>query len=641
MVDAKSPQAAAQPDRWHQLDGDECYDRLSAECKLAIEHNRLRRTAALEFASLFEGVRLSSFGSRGYEWGNYRVFEGLEIPIVRNTCRAIVRTGLSKIAAPDNPLPQFMTTGGDWAQRIKNIKLDHMVEAELDQPQGVFDSTHEAHRHGVNVAMACTGSYALFVLAPPNATGVRTELDDTLGMRVQYSGRYGKAISVVRTGYYAAADLCEMFPEEEAAIYANETPEDDEQQQLNGLSEGGEMIPARCVVVRQGWLAASGDTVGRVVWSLDDGTCLLDEDYEPKELPCAIWHFERSLFGEWGTPMTHTIYHQCIRINEIVQDVDKAERNSPQGFVFHTAEHNSQGQLSASRGWNRVEVDNMQNLPQVVASAKFASQSIDLLNFHESGAYSASGVSEANVGAKRSVGSTSGKHEHLIAALFTERFADQERSLTRVRAVTTGRLFVHALRELAGRDKKFRRVWRPKNSESSLEEISAADLDLDAEKYVTTIAAVTEEKDSPKDRAEKAYEQLQMGEIDADNYTALLMHFDSMAIDEDVLAQSNWVDQQIAQWLHASDEEILQRDFYQSPSKWFDIPAAQKQVSTQWLVARSKGAPRNRLVFFERFLSELQVYMDRQNAANPPQPMQPAQPAPMLAAAPMAPGIPQ
>jgi hypothetical protein len=622
---------STQPARWYTLDGEECYERLRAECKEAIEHNKERRAAALEYASVYEGVSLSSFGSRGYGWGNYNVFKGLEIPIVRNTCRAIVRTALSKIAAPDNPLPQFMTTGGDWAQRIKNIKLDHMVEAEMDQPQGCFDSTHEAWRHGVNMALAATGSVAVFVLAPPNVTGPHVELDDTLGMRIEYSGRHGRAISCVRTYHYAASELCERFPECEADIYANETPEDDEQQQLSALDEGGELIPGRSVAVRQGWWCAAGERKGRVVWVLDDGTCLWDEEYEPKELPCGVWHFERSLFGEWGTPLTHTIYHQCVRINEIVGDVDKAERNSPQGFVFHTGDHNAQGQLSNARGWNRCQVDNMNDLPVVVTVQKYASQSIDLLNFHEQGAYNASGVSEGNVAAKKSVGTTSGRHEHMIAALFTERFADQERSLTRVRAVTTGRLFVHALRELAKRDKKYRRVWRPKNADQGLEEITAADLDLDADKYVTSIAAVTEEKDSPKDRAEKAYEQLQLGEITPSDYTQLLMHFDEMAAQEDdeVAAQKQWIDEQIGKWLHASDEEIRKRDFYQSPSKWFDPAKAQKQVSAQWITARSKGAPRNRLAFFELFLSELQVYQDRQKAANQPLP-QPQLAAPAM-----------
>lgn len=635
--DRAQPGAEQEP-RWYCLDGEECLDALARECRLAIERNAPRRAVALEFASLVEGVRMSSLGNRGYEWGNYRVFEGLDIPIVRNTCRAIVRTALSKIAAPDNPLPQFMTTGGDWAQRIKNIKLDHMVEAEMDQPQGCFDSTHEANRHGVNVAMSATGSFACFVLAPPNVDGPRVEIDDTLTMRIEYSGRYGAAISMVRTGYYAAAELAQWFPEKEAEIEANEEPDDDELSELRGMVDGTEAVPGRSVRVFQGWRVATADEKGRMVWCLNDGTELCDEEYEPKELPCALWHFERSLFGEWGTPLTHTIYHQCMRINEIVQDVDKAERNSPQGFVFHTAEHNAQGQMSQARGWNRVQVDNMSDVPAVIPSAKFAQQSIELLNFHEQGAYAASGVSEANVAAKKSSGSSSGRHEHMIAALFTERFADQERALTRMRAVHVGRLFVHALRELATRDKEYRRVWRPKDTTLDLEEITAKDLDLDADKYVTSIAAVTEEKDSPKDRAEKAYEQLQMGEIQPSDYTQLVMHFDSMAaMEDDALgAQKQWISQQVGQWLHASDEAITRRDFYQSPSKWFDIQSAQQQVSAQWLVARSKGAPRNRLVFFERFLSELQVYADRQAAMQAPPPA-PAAPAMQMQGA-MAPG---
>lgn len=617
-----------QPERWYRLEGEECYNALILACKKAIENNQSRRAVALEFASLFEGIKLSSFGSSGYSVG-FKEFKELEKPIVRNVCRAIVQTGVSKIASLDNQLPQFMTTGGNWAQRIKNIKLDHMIETELDQQQGMFDSTHEAHVHGVNVAMACTGSYHLYALAPPNVTGVRVELDDTLTTETEYSGRFGKAISEVRTGYYAAADLAEMWPELEAEIYANETTEDADESQRTATADGHDVAPERCVPVCQGFMPSTDSTMGRWVWCLLDGTMLCDEDYEPKELPRTEWHFERSLFGRWGTPMTRTIYHQCIRINQIGNDVDKAEMNSPQCLLFHTAEHDANGQLGAAKGWLKVLVDNMQNIPLTAESAKFNRQSLELLSFHEAGAYQISGVSEANAGAKKNPGSSSGKHEHLIASLFTERFARQERSLTRVRTIWTGRLFVNALRIICERDPSFQRTWKPKDPSQDPEDITAKDLDLEAEKYITSIAAVTEEKNSPKDRAEKAYEQLQMGEIDADNYTALLMHFDSLAVDEGILAQSNWIDQQVGRWLHASEEQIAERDFYQSPSKWFDIESAQSQVSTQWLVARGKGAPRDRLAFFERFLSELDVYLTRKNAQ-----VQPAAQTPQMMGAP-------
>lgn len=627
---------AQQPERWYRLDGEECYDRLISECQVAIEVNRLRRTEALEFASLFEGIKLSSFGARGYEFGQYKIFNGLDIPIVRNTCRAIVRTGYAKITALDDPLPQFMTTGGDWAQRIKNIKLDHMVECEMDQPQGMFDSTSEAWRHAALVAMAATGSCAVFALAVPNAMGVRVEVHDTLTMRIEYSGRYGRAVSSVDTSYYAASDLCEMWPEYEDAIYANETPDTDDTRSYAHIDDN-EVIPGRSVQVMRGWLASTKSTMGRMVWVLRDGTVLCDDEYEPKELPFVLWHYERTLFGHWGTPLTRTIYHQCMRINEIVNDVDKAERNSPQGWAFYTAAHNANGQMSTPKAWNRCEVEDMNDLPVIVPQPKYATQSIDLLNFHEQGAYSASGVSEANVAAKRSIGSTSGEHEHLIASLFTERFADQERTLTRARAVHTGRLFVYALKQLAEADPDYKRLWRPRDSSIDPEEIHVKDLDLDAEKYITTIQAVSEKKDTPKDRADKAYEQLQMGVIDPPTYFNLLRHFDDTAVDEVVTAQEDWVDQQIGRWLHASDEQIRERDFYQSPAKWMTpLEGLQTRVSAQWLKARTQGAPRERLAFFERFLSELQTYIDRRNAS-----MKPAQATPQMMGAPqMGPGAP-
>src|SRR5262245_28796564 len=107
--------ARSAADQWYRLeDPEEAAQALLSECNRAIQFHESRRSEALTFASLFEGIELTSFDERGYVHDNDEVFRDLEIPIVRNTCRSIVQTGLSKMTAQDSPLPQFMSNNGDW-----------------------------------------------------------------------------------------------------------------------------------------------------------------------------------------------------------------------------------------------------------------------------------------------------------------------------------------------------------------------------------------------------------------------------------------------------------------------------------------------------------------------------------------------
>ena len=138
-------QLSARPatEQWYRMSGEEAAQALMSECERAIQFNASRRAEALMFASLFEGIELCSFDERGYVYDNSDVFPDLEIPIVRNTCRSIVQTAVSKITAQDSPLPQFMSSGGDWTTRTKAVRLDRLVTAEYEQPQGAFSNLHD------------------------------------------------------------------------------------------------------------------------------------------------------------------------------------------------------------------------------------------------------------------------------------------------------------------------------------------------------------------------------------------------------------------------------------------------------------------------------------------------------------------
>lgn len=594
-------------EQWYRLEGDDAVQALMGACERAMQKNAGRRAEALLFASLFEGISLNAFDDRGYGLDDDEVFRDLDIPIVRNTCRSIVQTAVSKITAQDSPLPQFMTNNADWAMRCKAVRLDRLVSSEYEQPQGAFANLHELFRHGATLAMACTGSAAVFYSSGPE--GPRAELDDTLTLGIERGSRFGRVISLVRTTWYNAEELIALYPDYETEILENETEVRDDGYQTSADAEA-DFAPARGVKVYQGWRVALGENVGRYMCVLKDGTVLHDDDYDRPSPPVALWHYERALYSQWGVPLTRTIYNQVVRINQIIADVDYAETNSPQGLVLHKKDATRPGDVDKVRGWQFIEIQgagDMQTAFQAVTPPKYAQDSVALLRFHEEGAHDTSGVSNQHTSAKRAVGTTSGKHENMVAALFTERFADAERRLIDWRTTVSARFIVWCLQDCLEADPEYSRYYVKGDY---VEEIKLQDLDLDEDKYVLSIAPVSEDKQSPKARLEKMDQAFEAGLVTGAELLAFQQDFDDRARSELAVAQEEWLQRQIDRWQHA-DEPIE----YQGPVQWMDLQGAAKSVAQALLAARTKGMPDERLAYFTRFLDEVQAYIDQSSAS--------------------------
>lgn len=590
-------------EQWYRMSGEEAAQALMSECERAIQYNSSRRAEALQFASLFEGLELTSFNESGYVHDNDEVFGDLDIPIVRNTCRSIVQTAVSKISAQDSPLPQFMSNGGDWTTRTKAVRLDRLVSAEYEQAQGMFANLHELFRHGATLAMASTGSFAVFYFAGPD--GLIAELDDTLTLGMECAGRYGRVISMTRKTWYNAEELITRFPKFEDEILENEDRMPDGVRDISGG-----LSPERGVAVFQGWRSCIGKkNMGREMFVLKDGTVLRDDKkYERKGPPMVMWHYERSLYGHWGVSLTRSIYNQCVRVNQILADVDYAEHNSPQCLVLHKKGATMPGDTDKVRGWQFVEIGgaaDMNNAFSPIVPPKYNQQSVELMMLHEQGAHDISGVSDQHTSAKRSVGTTSGKHENMVAALFTERFADNERRLIDTRTTSSARVIVWCLQDQLEEDPEYKRIYAKGDY---VEEVKLADLDLDLDRYTISIAPVSEDKQSPKARLERMDSAFDAGLITGSELLGFQQDYDVKARSSMAVAQDNWLERQIDKWMHADNVE------YQGPVQWMDLQSAARMVAQAMLIARTKGLPDERLGFFLRFLDEVQTFIDSASA---------------------------
>jgi hypothetical protein len=379
---------------------------------------------------------------------------------------------------------------------------------------------------------------------------------------------------------------------------------------MTSLEAGNDsnLRPRRGVKLVQGWFMSYKGKPGREMWVMEDGTVLLDREYDRKTPPRVQWDYERELYGVWGVPQTRQTYEQSMRENRMLCDMDDAERNSPQCLIVLPVNAEQEGDLNEARGWQIIRSNGDPKQINFVSPPKYNEMSADFVDRMNSGAHDVAGVQDQHSAAKKSTGTTSGKHEHMVAALFTERFADQERRLIQCRAVDTAKEIVYAIKCLLEENSSFSRVWS--NGDKS-EEIRPADLDLDLSKYTIKIAPVSEDKDTPKARLEKADQWLELGLISGAEWAAIQESLATQEKSQQLLAEQEWLSSQIEKWLYSDEDERLEEDWYQGPDKWIDLASAARQVSNAKTSARMRGAPPDVLYWFDKFLAETSDFIDQ------------------------------
>lgn len=585
---------------WWALKNEDAAKALIARCAAAQADNQERVARAVLFGSLFEGCTLTSFNGPGYDLVSSGAFKCVNTPIIRNPLRSIVMTLLSKLFCVDAPLPKAMSDGGDWSQRSKAEDIDRFLECEFLLSQGAFNNSDDLWNHAGMIAMAAVGSAAAVIV--PGYDQVEMQLDDTLTMGVDRSGPRGAVRGLVRTVWMDPEEMVfNNLRKHKAAILAS-TEQVEDPLEATRMGRGMESHKQRMVRYYQGWRCKVTDRDGRYLVVLKDGTTLRDVPYKRKESPAVFFHWERQLSGEWGTPVTQNIFEELMRMNERMADVDDMVANSP--GVIAAGPKDVLTEMAQARGIQRLET-NFPDKLKIFIPEKLDRQALELAKEHELGAHNISGVNQAQSSASRAVGTRSGEHEELVAHMFSERFADQQRRLTHAKVIETSKRFLWAAQDMVEDGAKdFIRQWQSKDHKT-YRKLNVADLDLDDSRYVFSICAVSEDKNRPETRAKKADEYLRMNLLSGAEWLQTQKDLDVDASVQLAQQQYEWVDAQIEKWTREPPEKM--RDVYQSPRKWLDPVAAGRQVTLAFLRLQEAGCPEERLAWAEKFIDECVV----------------------------------
>lgn len=593
--------------------------------------NSYRATRAYRFASLYEGFSLTNLSTFGADVTNSgQIFPGLDAPVIKNRCRALCLTFVSKSFANDSPLPQFTTKGGDFDQVNAAEDLDQTVCAEFAEEHGQFGDLAAMHRHGALIATASTGQYAIFCIDYDNACRPECELDDTLAMGIYRAHRYGPIRHVVRTVWMLPEEAVRRFGEKlSKQIYANVEPRDGAFEAGKGVGPGADNL-SKAVTLRHrevriimGWSVqiGSGKTAepGRQLFILKDKTILRDRVWDKPTPPMVLWHYEIELGGEGGTPLTQTVYNLARFQNRILNDVDTAERKTSQVIIAvqtGTAGASAvKSQLAQSHAVAIIEVNGpVESAFKVMDAPKFSKDSLALEAVYDQAQFDDTRIPRNHVTSSSPRNVQSGVQESLAASYYTESFADAERRSIQVRAIGSTKIILWVLQSLAQRGGFERWI----GDAGFRKQIRDTDLDLDDSKYILEIKPVGEGKDTPKARLEKAERWLKDPSVPFIGADMVRMseNYDTDLMKEQVYALDEWVHEQVKRYLKLSPAEMAKRDFYQPPERWMQpagIRAALRSMANAFLRARQTKTPTERLSFFEKFCNDCVSLLDAED----------------------------
>jgi hypothetical protein len=611
----------------------------------AMIENCFYATRSYRFASLFEGFSLTNLSAWGADvTASDTIFPGLDAPVIKNRCRSLCQTFVAKSFANDSPLPQFTTKGGDFDQVNGAEDLDQAICTEYAQPHGQFTDIAEMHRHGALIATSSTGQYAIFAIDYDNASRPEAELDDTLTLGIYRAYRYGPVRHVVRTVWMLPEEAVRKFGTKHTdKIYENIEPRGG--MFVAGKGAGGGIggngvsavqLQRREVRVIMGWAVQVGDEPGRQMFCLKDRTVLRDRPYLKPEPPMVKWEYDIELGGNWGTPLTQSVYQLSKYQNRILNDVDTAERKTSQVIIaVQTGTEGSKAiksQLAQSNAVQIIDVDGpVDSAMKIFEAPKFSRDSLALEAVYDQAMYDDTRISRSHSTGTKPQGTTSGIQESLAASYYTESFADAERRSINVRAIGTAKIFLWVLQSLAEKgferwigDGEFRR------------KIKSTDLDLDEDKYILEIKAVGEGKDTPKSRIEKAEKWMRDPSVPFTGTDMVKMYgsYDEQAVADQVYALNSWTEEQVERYRKMPREMMQKPDFYQPPERWMQVEqlrASLRIMTHAFLKARQAKIPPYRQVWFEKFCTDC-VVMIQDEEKRLASLGQPPQGAPQIAA---------
>lgn len=593
---------------WSRMKPEEGAAKLSAlfdesQAKLSWRHEMAARGAAVYSSiyggSLFDSLGFDTYrrGAKGRRWAKHRLNHG----------RAIVQTMTAKIAGLDEPKSQQVTTDASWEEKRIAVWQDRFVEGNFHESQGLFQNIWDLGRHGFNLAGASTGTVGLRVEPDFVFRRVSHQLRSTLNTWIDPHDRAnGRPLTTVDLTWENPEILCEdpRWKKHKDFIMksAQEVP--------YHLRPDGEVdFGTRMVKVITAWRLPFGSFKGREA-RIVGGKAIQWDDYEHDQPRIAFFRMARCLGDDfWSENLLESVLWALDTANDVVEQTERAMRLLSGMIVAYDTRSIAKKDLANAKDVTLMGFDGEKGgAPTAVAMPIVDNSRSQFKDELIRAAHEILGVDQMHTAGQRPEGMTSGRGVRMVAALFSERHSPIQRNWRHWIAVDTANLNVAAAREIGQHEPDWQVTWPGQDFDAK---VPVSVLDRNTEnKYTRRPYAVSEQKNTPGDRAELANELVQANTISPEQGAMIVSStFDTPSETKAQSTQRRFFAKLIDLALHAEEDDLRDPNFwamkYQSPPPWIDPALGMKQCFDAYLEAMIDDVPQFRRNILKRTLEEL------------------------------------
>lgn len=549
--------------------------------------------------NLFDSLPFDAYrrSAKGRRWGKHKLNHG----------RAIVQTMTAKIAGLDEPKSQQVTTDASWEEKRIAVWQDRFVEGNFHEQQGLFQNVWDLARHGFNLAGASTGTVGIRVEPDFVFKRVSHQLRSTLNTWIDpYDRASGRPLTTVDVTWESPEVLCEdpRWAKHKDHIWksAEEPPP---HLQLPDEVDFGTKL---CKVITA-WRLPFGKFKGREARVIG-GKAVQWDDYEHDMPRIAFFRMARCLGDDfWSENLLESVIWALDTANDVVEQQERAMRLLSGMLVAYDKRAVAQKDVANAKDVTLVPYDGEKGGPPTAVSVPIVDGSRSVFKDELiRAAHEILGVDQMHTAGQRPDGMTSGRGVRMVAALFSERHAPIQRNWRHWIAVDTANLNVFAAREIGQHEPDWQVNWPGQNFDAKVP-VSVLDRNIE-NKYTRRPYAVSEQKNTPADRAELANELVAAGTISPEQGAMVVSStFDTPSSVKRQSVQTRFFAKLIDLALHAEEEDIRDPNFwamkYQSPPPWIDPAMGMSQVFDAYLEAMIDDVPQFRRNVLKRTLEEL------------------------------------
>jgi hypothetical protein len=548
--------------------------------------------------------------------------------------RAMCQTAVQVLFGMRQPKSQLVATDAPYEVRRQGVWADRFIEGNMHQEQGSYLDLWQMARQGALLGMCSTGMVAIRTEPDFVAKNVRNQLRSTLNTFIDPADRAGdRPLSYFDVTWENPEYLIEdpRWKGKSDAIWrAAAIPRHLQQGSYDGASFNTPMVKLLTC-----WRMPFGTFKGRHAIFIGgdsasgigggDGEWLWWEDWEPKKPPLSFWRVNRALGDDfWGENMIEPALRPLADAEEIDAKAKVTMRRTSQTIISLDGSTSMANSMANAKDvvLFRYSSKLQEKAPEVIKAGLLNGDYFDYQTRKIALAHELVGIPMLHQAAEvqGSAGNRSGASIRREASLLPERFADMLRGWENWLAVDCAENQIRAAREIGKVEPNWQVTWPGQDFEAN---VSVEVLDIDRNQYRLQAYAVSEQKNTPADRASAAQEMYDRGEIN-DAQLELIIEglYDTKSETKQSTAERAYVSKTIDEILHAKeevieDENAYLRDTYVPPMPWMDPKAMAAQAAPRYTQAMIDKVPQNRRFLLRRFMEDiwaLKQQLDKEEA---------------------------